>query len=360
MLQVARQLDVQGKTGLAREVLAVLMDYYGDTAAAREAAAWLSELRTSQGRGSGRIGLTVWNTLFGAWLGAAIPAAFGADDPGPYGAGLLIGAPLGFFGTRAITAQNPVTAGRATATAFGSIWGTFQAMGWRAVLNIGEEQDCYYDPYDGQTYCYGYRSSDAAPFAAAVLGGLAGLAGGAIVGGATEPSAGTATAVAFGGTWGTWYGVVFGVMAGAEDDALLSWSLLGGNAGLLATALTTPGWEISPGQAWLITAGGIAGGVAGLGVNLLFEVDDTETVIGILAAGTTMGLASGAAVALSGRGRNFDAGRYGAAGALVNLDGNDWTLGLPIPQPAVFRATDLNRGSKTKLGLRVPLLAGRF
>ncbi len=359
LLQVARQLDIQGKTGLARDVLAVLLDYFDGTQAALEASTWLTDLRAPKERGSGRTGLTVWNTVFGAWLGVAVPAAFGADEPGPYGAGLLIGAPLGFFGTRAITAQRRITSGQAIVTSFGSIWGTFQSMGWRAVLDIGTEEQCFYDPYYQEQYCY-EDTPDEAPWAAAVVGGLAGLAGGAIAGRATDLSAGTATAVQFGGMWGTWYGVVLGVMAGAEDDALLTWSLLGGNAGLLGTALTTPGWEITAGQAWLITAGGIAGGVAGLGVTLLLEVDDAETGVGITAAGTTMGLASGLVVALRGNGRGLDGGRYGDAGALINLNGNDWTLGLPIPQPALFKQVDAQRGRTTTLGVRVPLLAGKF
>lgn len=358
LLQVARRLDAQGKTNVAREVLEVLLDYYGGTPAARDADAWLGELRTLKEHGSGRTGLTVWNTLFGAWLGIVVPAAFGADEAGPYGAGLLIGAPLGLFGTRAITAQNPVTSGQAIATSFGSYWGTFQAMGWREVLDIGEREECWYDPYYRQQYCY-TDTPDEAPLAAAIVGGLAGIAGGAIIAGATDPSAGTATAVSFGGMWGTWYGLVFGVMADAENDALWASTLLGGNAGLLATALTTSSWDITAGQAWLITAGGWAGGLAGLGVTLLAEVEDEKTGIGVTAAGTTMGLATGLAIALRG-GSARDETHLGQAGALVNLDGRDWTLGLPIPQPAVLNHVDATGGWRATLGIRVPLLAGSF
>ena len=51
--------------------------------------------------------------LYGAFLGAAIPAALGADDPEGYGAGLLVGAPLGFFASRAYAKNPAITDGQA-------------------------------------------------------------------------------------------------------------------------------------------------------------------------------------------------------------------------------------------------------
>ncbi len=356
LLNVAQQLDAEGDSNLAREVLAVLLRYFGGTPAARDAEVWLNELRAVKAEGSGRIGLTVWNTVFGAWLGVAVPAAFGAEDAAPYGAGLLIGAPLGFFGTRGITAKTPVTAGQAVATSFGSIWGTFQGMGWRAVLEIGSEEQCY-------DYGYGLEcwdsTPDEAPWTAAVVGGLAGLAGGAIIGGATKPSAGTATMVQFGALWGTWYGLALGVLANQEDDALLTWTLLGGNAGLLGTALTSPSWEVTAGQAWLISAAGWAGGVAGLGLDLLLEVEEEETAVAIPAVTSLVGLVTGIALAGRSGGRDEPGGGFGS-GALINLSGSDWSIGMPLPQPTVFKTIDENNRRRTSLGARLPLLVGSF
>lgn len=359
LLRVAQRLEADGETGMARDVLAVLLHYYPDTRAANAAADWLTDLRTVRTRGNGRTGLTVWNTIYGAWLGVAVPTALGATEPAPYGAGLLIGAPLGFFGTRALTQNKSVTSGQAISTAFGSIWGTFQGIGWREVFDIGDTESCWYDEYVGQEYCY-ESTPEEAPFTAAVIGGLAGLATGAAVSAATDPSAGTATMVQFGALWGTWYGIAAGVLAGAEDEALLAWSLVGGNVGLLGTALSTSSWEMTAGQAWLVTAAGLAGGVAGLGVTFLFNVENAEAGVGITAAGTTAGLVTGLVIVARNGSSRLESDQFIGGGALVNLDGSNWSLGLPIPQPALLRRADSPGSTRTAIGMRVPLLAGTF
>jgi hypothetical protein len=359
LLEAARQLDAQGEVGLARDILAILLRHYGDTPASQDAATWWARIRGETERDGGQVGLTVWNTLFGAWLGVAVPAAVGANEPAPYGAGLLLGAPLGFGVTKALTNRYPVTSGQAIATSFGSIWGTFQSVGWRSVLDIGEAEQCYYDPYSNSQHCW-HSTPDEAPWTAAVIGGVVGIAGGAVISGATDPSAGTATMIQFGAFWGTWFGLAAGVLADAEDDALLAWTLSGGNAGLLGTALSSGAWDVTQGQAWLITAAGLAGGIGGLGLDLLFEVKEAKTAVAIPAVTSAAGLLASTVLTRSRHSNGGDDGRFGTVGSLVNVSGSEWSLGLPIPQPTIFNRADAARSHQTVLGVRVPLLTGNF
>jgi hypothetical protein len=292
-------------------------------------------------------------------MGVAIPAAVGANTPAPYGAGLLLGAPLGFGITKALTNRYPVTSGQAIATSFGSIWGTFQSIGWRSVLDIGEEEQCYYDPYSNYQDCW-HHTPDEAPWTAAVIGGLVGMAGGAVISRATDPSTGTATMTQFGAFWGTWFGLAAGVLADAEEDALLTWTLLGGDAGLLGTALTSGQWDVTAGQAWLITAAGLAGGIGGLGLDLLFEVEDDKTAVAIPAVTSAAGLLAAAVLTHNRLSNGSGVGGFSTAGSLVNVTGSEWSLGLPIPQPTLFAGADATRGNRTALGVTVPLLTGNF
>ena len=171
LLDAARLLQRQGYLDLAREVLRIAATRYPDTAAGLEASRESSRLPAGQVTGFSRTGFFLYNTLYGGFLGVAIPAAFGADGPEAYGAGLLIGAPLGFFASRAYARGRNLTDGQAGIIDFASFWGTWQGFGWRAVFNIGEEEICEID------YCY-TNGSDTAPWAAGVIGGLTGLGAG--------------------------------------------------------------------------------------------------------------------------------------------------------------------------------------
>ena len=66
--------------------------------------------------------LQVFGTLYGSWLGIAVPAAFGAEGPEAYGAGLLIGGPGGLVGSRAMQRARPMSEGQARAISWGGIW----------------------------------------------------------------------------------------------------------------------------------------------------------------------------------------------------------------------------------------------
>lgn len=359
LLQAAEQLRLAGAYGLARDILQFVAREYWSTAQGQRAIVLLEELYGIDERGSGATGLTLWNTLYGAWLGAAVPAAFGTDSERAIGAGLLIGSMVGFGATRAITSSHPVTSGQAITTAFGSWWGTFQGMGWREVFDIGSTNEILCCGANGESFEIEV-DSDNAPFTAAVIGGLTGLFTAAALANRLDPTAGSAWYVNWGALWGTWYGVVAQVLADPrDDDVRLAVTLIGGNVGLIATALTAKSARLSSGRVWLISAAGLAGGFAGLGLTLVAGVDDSQTGILITALGSTAGLIAGALTTKSAR-YNIGAGQLGANSALFNHQNNEWSLGLPLPQPTLLSNIDARGRKHIELGMRLSLFKGKF
>jgi hypothetical protein len=304
----------------------------------------------------------VWSTTYGAWLGVATAGAFGADDPGPYGAGLLLGGPGGFLGGRALARSRSLGEGQVRAITFGSLWGTWMGYGVMEVLDWGEEKVC--PPDVG--FCYRTDRDGQDVFRALVLGGLAGTVTGAVL--ARKPiSSGTATTVNFGALWGTWFGVAGGVLADLEGDPLLTSTLIGGNAGLLATATLASTRNLSRNRARLISIAGVIGGLAGAGLDLMIQPDDDKVILGIPLAGSIVGLASGAALT-AGMDRRSSGGAGGgndADGApvlgesLLGFRDGHLRLGVPAPFPTLV-PVESDRGFSYRPALGFTLLKGSF
>jgi hypothetical protein len=295
-------------------------------------------------------------TLYGAWLGVALPLAFGADSPEAYGVGLLLGGPTGFIAGRTLARALDLTEGQARAITLGGTWGTWQGLGWQEVFDIGVDQTCGPDPFDGSDTCYDNEDSSEEMVAAMIAGGLTGLAAGAILAG-RDISPGTGTVVNFGSFWGTWFGVAGGTIAGLRDDDLLAATLVGGDVALLTTALLAPGWNMSRSRARLVSIAGVLGGLAGAGLDLIVQPDDTKVAMGIPLAGSLLGLTFGALAT-----RQDDPTRVGAldiGGALLQLDGGRLALGTPVPTPTM-RPIDGPRGTRWAPAVGVELFRASF
>lgn len=349
LVEAARELvaaaDEASATGLLRHVL----ERYPGTPAASAARRLLASFARAESEGMGRTQLVVSGTLYGLWLGAALPAAVGADGPEPYGAGLLLGGPGGFFLSRAYAGSHPVTAGEARTMTFGALWGTWQGLGWQEVFDFGVETGLACpgsDPPEGG--CIPFEESRTEEtFAAMVVGGLAGLTAASLVARGAGVSDGTSTATSLGALWGTWYGFAGGTIADADDEALWSWMLLGGNAGLAAGALLGSRAGVNRSRARAVSIAGVAGMVAGWGLDLLLDVNDTPEVIYLPAAGSVLGLAAGSVLFRDDDG----GGGEGAAG------GAGWT-GARLRPAAIPVATA--RGEGVAPGIRLTLPAPRF
>jgi hypothetical protein len=350
LLSAAEALDRDGKHDVAEELLRYILRRYPDTASAAEARRLLTGVRRAQQLGAGRTGFIVWNTVFSAWLGVAVPAAFGADEPAPYGAGLLIGAPAGFLGSGAYARRYPLTLGQGALYQLSTLWLSWQALGWREVFGIGDV--CVQDQFG--EYC---DTPDTAPWAALALGGLAGIGTGLALT-RLDVDDGTAALVRHAAFWGTWYGFAAGVLTGAEDDGLLPWTLLGGDVAIGAGVPVAKLWRPSPGQVRLVTAAGLAGGLMGGGLDLLLEVDDEKTAVAIPLVGTTVGIVAGM-VLVSGGGRAAGERNANVRSALLNVD-RGASIGLPTPLPTAIPALARDGHIRRRPGASIVILHASF
>lgn len=283
LLGVATKLQAEGRPGLSRTLLDLIIERYGDTPAGAEARRLRAQNRVAVVEGSGRTELMVFGTTYGLWLGVAIPGAMGADGPEPYGVGLIAGGPIGFLTSRAYARSRQITEGQARAITFGGTWGTWQGFGWAEQLNIGTEEICP----DGHE-CFEGDPSARTLFASAVVGGLTGIGVGVALS-QKNITAGTATTVNFGALWGTWFGVALADIA-QDDDDYLGAALIGGNVGIVATALAAPGWNLSRGRARLISISGVAGLLTGFGMLLIGQPDDASLVVPMVTSAVGLGL----------------------------------------------------------------------
>jgi hypothetical protein len=360
LLQAARDFRDDGETEIAEALLHYITERYGGTPAAEEALASLRGFAPEEGDWGARAELMVWATTYGAWLGIAIPGAFGADSPEAYGAGLLLGGPLGFLAGRQLGRSRPLSDGQVRAITYGSLWGTWMGYGIMEILDWGEREECDLD------FCYTEGPDGPDVFKSLVVGGLAGTLTGALL--ARKPiSRGVATATTLGGFWGTWFGVAGGVLADLEGDALLTSTLIGGNLALLVTAKWASAAQMSRPRARLISIAGVIGGLAGAGVDLLAQPDNEKVAIGIPLAGSIVGLAVGAGLTAASE-RGSGGGSPASAsedwlpdsgGSLVRFQDGRFSLGVPTPFPKALPVDD-PRGFAYRPALGVTLLKGRF
>ena len=318
LLATAQQFEVAGRLEIADALFDHILGRFGETAAADEVRRLRAVRPRTVGERSGRVELQVFGTLYGAWVGLAVPLMLEADGPEPYGLGLLLGTPAGFLASRAYGRSHSLTEGQARAISFGGLWGSWQGIGWANAIDVGSGDDTT-DERIGVM----------------LGGGLAGIGIGAYL--ARKPiGAGKSTAVSFGGLWGTWFGLALGVLAERDDD-LLEASLVGGNLGLISTAFFAPA-DISRSRARLISIAGVLGGIAGGGVSLLLSPDDDRIAILPPLVGSLAGLAIGESTTReSTDGGGGGGGGADEAGALFDVRDGRLGLGMPLPYPTLLR-----------------------
>jgi hypothetical protein len=302
----------------------MILDRFAGTPAADRARARIGEPTGARSTSGGRVELQVFSTLYGLWLGVAVPAAFGAEGSEAYGIGLLIGGPAGFLTGLGLARSRDLTSGQARAITYGGLWGTWQGFGWTEVLDLGEGLTCDLD------LCV----NDGGPeerFAGMVLGGLAGIGLGVLLSGRPITD-GVATSATLGSLWGTWFGFSLGYIGDLRDDDLLASSLLFGNAGLFGSALIASRTNLSRNRARLISIAGVIGALAGGGVDLIARPGNDDVLLAIPLVGSVAGLTIGILAT-----RGFD--RAGSPddgeldGSLLRYDG-EWGLSMPVPSLA--------------------------
>ena len=349
-----QRLSAEGRREAAQAVFRYVVRTFPGTEAAERAALDLAASTRRSGERDGRVELVAWTTLYGAWLGVAVPAMLDADGPEPYGVGLLLGGPAGFYGgTKLADAARP-TLGQARATTFAFRWGSWQAFGWREVFDIGEPE-----PVCGEWGCYTQEESRA-PWTAMVVGGLASMTATALAVGGRDLPAGAVSFASHGAYWGTFFGGMLAAITDREDDDALTYLLAGGDIGLVAGALAAPR-DVSSSRVRVTTAVGIAGMVAGWGVDLLVQPNEEEVALTIPTVGAALGLAAGWQLTRK-IDDTADPGNPGGAGqtALLDLGRGGARLGMPSPVP--MRQAVGARGPRTiyRPAVGITLLSASF
>jgi hypothetical protein len=348
LLDAATRLERSGRTAAAQDLYAMILARFGGTPAAEQAERLGSRTTGEVSTRGRRVELQVWSTLYGLWLGVAVPAAFGADGPEAYGIGLLIGGPAGFLTGLGLARSREFSDGQTRAITYGGTWGTWQGFGWADVFDWGETSDIDFSISDGGTE---------ERFAGMILGGLAGIGVGIALSGRTITD-GVATSASLGSLWGSWVGFSIGFLADLRDDDLLAATLLAGNAGIVGSAIVASSANLSRNRARLISIAGVIGGLAGGGIDLIAQPDNENVVLAIPLIGSIAGLTIGALTT-----RNYDRtaspGGDDFDGALLRLDGGDWDLGAPIPSLVrVSARAGGRRSARPALGLT--LFRARF
>jgi len=356
LLDAAESFESDGDWDVAEALYRFIAEHFDTTPAAIQARSHFDSLTRFGIGGSGSVELRVWAATYGLWLGVAVPAWLGADQPEPYGAGLLVGGPAGYFGGKALAESFDVTEGQARAITFGGTWGTWQGFGWAEVLELGGQEYCF----DGR--CFKSEASTEARFGAMVVGGLTGIAAGSLL--SRNPiSRGVASTVNYGALWGTWFGWATSILLEFDDDDQpLTAALIGGNAGLLTTALLAPGWNISRNRARLVSIAGVIGGLGGLGLDLLLQPTDDKALVGIPLATSLIGLGIGI---VTTRGADLELARAdrsvsSVSGALFKLDNGRFGVGFPTPTPTFIRVDRPSGGTALKPAASFTLFAARF
>lgn len=347
LLGTAGDLEQRGERDAAETLYRYITDRFEGTPAAATARALLDDAGGGPSPGGGETELQVWSTTYGIWLGMMVPLSLDAEGSEPYGAGLLLGAPGGFFAGRALARSRPLSLGQARAITWGGTWGALQGM---ALANAMDQEE-------------------QALIRSMIIGSAAGVGGG-ILAARRDITPGTATSATLGSLWGSWFGLASSILLDYTDDPIWVVMMATGNAGLVGGALAGSRWPLSRSRARLISVGGLVGGVAGLGAVLIADADDEDTVIGAALAGSVAGLVLGG-VLTGGNDAGEDmsgnepvSGSRPVMGALVNWSGGDWSLSAPLPSPSLDPAPRYGGryGAAAGDGLvwKVPLLNVRF
>ncbi|MDZ7363979.1 MAG: hypothetical protein ONB46_25185 [candidate division KSB1 bacterium] len=282
VLNFARRLIAQNAAQIALPVLEKLAQYYPGTSAAQKAQALRDSLLALPPPfdQSGRVGVVVFSTLYGTWLGVALPIIAEADDPKAFVASMMAGSTVGLVASLNATKNAAISDGRASLVNFGGWFGTWQGITWSNAFGADDR-----DVVTG-----------------AVIGGLAGLGASIALTANKNIQPGYATLVNFGGIWGSWFALCAAEIADVQgEETEFGLIAAGGDLGVIATALAAKNTQMSRGRARLINIAGVVGTVFGLGVAVLAEVDNEQAAFAVMGAGSVAGLLLGRSAT-----RNYD------------------------------------------------------
>lgn len=203
--------------------------------------------------------------------GIATPIFLEAESSQAYASGLLLGGPLSILIAHGLTKEARISKGRAAMISLGGHLGTWQGIGWTAMLDWEAKN----------------------VIGMGELGGLAGIGAATFLTSKIDFLEGHARLTSSGLHWGAWFGLVFGILADHDGDDILRDTLIGSDVLTLGIAIAMKDVRMSKSRVRLINLAGVLGTVFGFGIDLLAEVDEARTAFGIAGLGSVAGLAMG-------------------------------------------------------------------
>jgi len=251
-----------------------------------------------------------------------------------------------------VTKARNLSEGQARAISWGGIWGTWQGLGWGEVFDLGADEVC------GGDVCYNDGQTSEAVLGSMVVGGLAGIATGAII--ARNPiRSGVSSAAQGGSIWGTVYSAMLvGMIDPDSGDGGLTTVLIAGNVGLFGGAALASKYQMSRPRVRMINLGALVGLIGGLGIDMLLQPDGEKTALGIPLVTSMAGLGI-AAHATRNNDRRLEPGND-TGGALFGWNREGLQLGTPVPMPTMLPVDDLNGRREWRPGVSVELFRARF
>ena len=285
LYETAFSLIVAGDYGQAYDRLNEIIDKHPHTVYARFAENRkhrleqlnLPSIRRKKIDQSGRIGTVVFSTLYSTWLGISTARlADETDNAKSVATGMMIGAPAGLLTSLIATRNAKLTRGQSALINASGAWGTWQGWGWAILISEDDSEK----PLIGS----------------AMIGGLAGILATATLTRRIDPSLGDMRIINYGALWGTWLSMTTGQAAGVSDgDALLAWTLIGGNIGAAAMTALSPKIDVTPARAHWINLGGIIGTIVAGGIVIVVSESNIgeSAAFGALTIGGIAGLVAG-------------------------------------------------------------------
>jgi hypothetical protein len=223
-----------------------------------------------------RAELVFFQTVHGLTLGAEVCAMASCTGSQPWVLSLMLGAGGG-FGLSFYASHGGVTPGLARALTDGTLWGALNGLGLLEATGASNG-----DQHAVRTGAY------------LALGQLAGLGVGGLLYHQLEPTAGQVSLSASGGMWSLAVGAeLFGMFNPKFGTRTWAALLMGaGNAGVLAGGLLARSVPMTASRVMLIDAGGLLGGLGGLGIAVLAQGDHAQITptLGCGLLGTLTGL----------------------------------------------------------------------
>ncbi len=221
---------------------------------------------------SGRTNLIIFSGYYGIWLGIAAPIALNVNSSQGYAVGLLLAPAASIYIAVAFTHDSSIPQTKSKLLSMGGDFGTWQGLGWsslgdnegREIIGIG------------------------------ILSGLTGIVAGNIIANNSQFTYSQVSIMDSGYKWCAWFGLIYSSLT--DDSEEIKDMLIASNIGLIGAGFAAKGANVSSNRIRLVNLAGIVGTLAGVGLDLMIQVDNEGTAMAVAGFGSLAGLIFGAKI----------------------------------------------------------------